>query len=78
MLEVVVRDTDAERAALMANTLVQVLIEQNEALQTSRFSSSEAVSYTHLTLPLYPGLSLGDVEVVVAAAAEALAAAGGG
>jgi succinoglycan biosynthesis transport protein ExoP len=41
LLEVVVRDTDAERAALMANTLVQVLIEQNEALQTSRFSSSE-------------------------------------
>ena len=28
-----------------------------------------------VTLPLYPGLSLGDVEVVVAAAAEALAAA---
>ena len=41
LLEVVVRDTDPERAALMANTLVQVLIEQNEALQTSRFSSSE-------------------------------------
>jgi len=41
LLEVVIRDTDPERAALMANTLVQVLIEQNEALQTSRFSSSE-------------------------------------
>ena len=41
LLEVIVRDTDPERAALMANTLVQVLIEQNEALQTSRFSSSE-------------------------------------
>ena len=41
LMEVVIRDTDPERAALMANTLVQVLIEQNEALQTSRFSSSE-------------------------------------
>ena len=41
LLEVVIRDTDPERAALMANTLVQVLIEQNDALQTSRFSSSE-------------------------------------
>ena len=41
LLEVIIRDTDPERAALMANTLVQVLIEQNDALQTSRFSSSE-------------------------------------
>jgi capsular exopolysaccharide synthesis family protein len=41
LLQVIIRDTDPERAALMANTLVQVLIEQNEALQTSRFSSSE-------------------------------------
>ncbi len=41
LLEVVIRDTDPERAALIANTLVQVLIDQNEALQSSRFSSSE-------------------------------------
>lgn len=41
LLEVTIRDTDPERAALMANTLVQVLIEQNDALQSSRFSSSE-------------------------------------
>lgn len=41
LLQVTIRDTDAERAALIANTLVQVLIEQNDALQASRFSSSE-------------------------------------
>lgn len=41
LLQVTVRDTDPQRAALSANTLVEVLIEQNEALQVSRFSSSE-------------------------------------
>ncbi len=41
LLQVTIRDTDAERAALIANTLVQVLIEQNDALQASRFSSTE-------------------------------------
>lgn len=41
LLQVTVRDTDPQRAALTANTLVEVLIEQNEALQISRFSSSE-------------------------------------
>jgi capsular exopolysaccharide synthesis family protein len=41
LLEVTVRDTDAQRAALTANVLVEVLIEYNEALQKSRFSSSE-------------------------------------
>ncbi len=41
MLEVTVRDTDPQVAALMANVLVEVLIEYNEALQMSRFSSSE-------------------------------------
>ena len=41
LLEVSVRDTDAQRAALTANVLVEVLIEYNEALQKSRFSSSE-------------------------------------
>ena len=41
MLEVTVRDTDPQVAALMANILVEVLIDYNEALQMSRFSSSE-------------------------------------
>lgn len=41
LLEVSVRDTDPVRAALTANVLVEVLIEYNEALQKSRFSSSE-------------------------------------
>jgi capsular exopolysaccharide synthesis family protein len=41
LLQVTVRDTDPQRAALAANKLVEVLIEQNEALQISRFSSSE-------------------------------------
>ena len=35
---------------------------------------TDDVAAREVTLPLYPGLSLGDVEVVVAAAAEALAA----
>ncbi|MFO7664001.1 MAG: polysaccharide biosynthesis tyrosine autokinase [Chloroflexota bacterium] len=41
LLQVTVRDSDPQRAALVANTLVEVLINQNEALQISRFSSSE-------------------------------------
>lgn len=41
LLEVTVRDTDASRAALTANAIVEVLIEYNETLQKSRFSSSE-------------------------------------
>jgi capsular exopolysaccharide synthesis family protein len=41
LLEITVRDTDPVQAALIANTLVQVLIEQNDALQMSRFSSFE-------------------------------------
>lgn len=41
LMQVTVRDTDPQQAALIANTLVEVLIEQNEALQISRFSSSE-------------------------------------
>lgn len=41
LLQVTVRDSDPQRAALIANTLVEVLISQNEALQASRFSSSE-------------------------------------
>lgn len=41
LLEVTVRDTDPQVAALIANVLVEVLIDYNEALQMSRFSSSE-------------------------------------
>jgi capsular exopolysaccharide synthesis family protein len=41
LLEVTVRDSDPEQAALIANTLVEVLIGQNETLQASRFASSE-------------------------------------
>lgn len=41
LLEVSVRDTDAQRAALTANAIVEVLVDYNEALQKSRFSSSE-------------------------------------
>ncbi|CUS04194.2 conserved protein of unknown function [Candidatus Promineifilum breve] len=41
LLEVTVRDTDPQQAALVANVLVEVLIEYNEALQLSRFASSE-------------------------------------
>lgn len=41
LLEVTVHDTDPQRAALTANVLVEVLIDYNEALQKSRFSSSE-------------------------------------
>ncbi len=37
---------------------------------------TEAVAARQVTLPLYPGLTPGDIETVVAAAAEALAAAG--
>ncbi len=41
LLEVTVRDSDANRAALIANTLVDVLISQNDTLQSNRFISSE-------------------------------------
>ena len=41
LLEVTVRDSNAQRAALIANTLVEVLITQNDSLQATRFSSSE-------------------------------------
>ncbi|MDX1664344.1 MAG: polysaccharide biosynthesis tyrosine autokinase [Candidatus Promineifilaceae bacterium] len=41
LLQVTVRSTDPERAALIANTLVAVLIEHNNLLQSQRFTSSE-------------------------------------
>jgi capsular exopolysaccharide synthesis family protein len=41
LLEVKVTDSDPERAALTANSLIEVFIEHNENLQMSRFASSE-------------------------------------
>lgn len=41
LLELTVSASDPEQAALIANTLVDVLIAQNDALQSSRFSSTE-------------------------------------
>ncbi|MFQ5419995.1 MAG: polysaccharide biosynthesis tyrosine autokinase [Anaerolineae bacterium] len=41
LLVVTVRDTDPQQAALIANTIVEALIEQNDKLQASRFSASE-------------------------------------
>jgi len=41
LIQVTARDSKPERAELIANQIVDVLINQNEALQTSRFSASE-------------------------------------
>lgn len=41
IINLTVEDTDARRAALIADTLVQVLIEQNEILQAGRYKESE-------------------------------------
>jgi polysaccharide biosynthesis transport protein len=41
LIQVTVEDKDPERAAEIANTLVKVFLEQNEAVQASRFASSE-------------------------------------
>jgi polysaccharide biosynthesis transport protein len=41
LLEVTVRANEAPQAALIANTLVEVLIERNNELQSSRFAVSE-------------------------------------
>lgn len=40
-VQLTVRDTDPERAALIANGLVKVLIDQNEQLQSVRYISAE-------------------------------------
>ncbi|MEW5829543.1 MAG: polysaccharide biosynthesis tyrosine autokinase [Chloroflexota bacterium] len=42
IINLAIRDTDRQRAALIAETLVQVLIEQNEVLQAGRYAESEA------------------------------------
>jgi non-specific protein-tyrosine kinase len=41
IINVTVNDTDPRRAALIADTLVQVLVEQNEVLQAGRYADSE-------------------------------------
>ena len=41
LLEITVRANNPERAANIANTLVDVLIQHNDQLQSSRFASSE-------------------------------------
>ncbi|WP_152974012.1 polysaccharide biosynthesis tyrosine autokinase [Levilinea saccharolytica] len=41
LIQVTVEDSDANRAALIANSLISVLIDQNEIIQASRFAASE-------------------------------------
>ncbi len=41
LIQVTVEDSDANRAALIANSLISVLIDQNEVIQASRFAASE-------------------------------------
>ena len=41
IIEVIIEDQDPRRAADIANVLVDVLIEQNETLQTGRYASTE-------------------------------------
>jgi len=41
LISLQVEDTSPERAALIANTLVEVLIEQNDNLQSSRYKANE-------------------------------------
>lgn len=42
VLDVTVSDSDAERTALIANSLIDVFINYNESLQTSRYEASES------------------------------------
>ncbi|MEA3349507.1 MAG: Wzz/FepE/Etk N-terminal domain-containing protein, partial [Chloroflexota bacterium] len=42
LIELSVEDTDTEQAALVANTIIDVFAEQNQALQASRFAESKA------------------------------------
>ena len=49
LLEVTVRTNDSEQAALVANTLVNVLIERNNTLQTGRFAASEESLQAQIT-----------------------------
>ena len=49
LIEVSVEDTDPQQAALIANTLVAVFAEQNQALQASRYAESKASLEEQLT-----------------------------
>ncbi len=49
LIEVSVEDKDPERAAVIANLLVDVFSQQNEALQTARFAESKASLQEQLT-----------------------------
>jgi capsular exopolysaccharide synthesis family protein len=42
VIQLTIEDVSAERAAAIANTLLAKLIEQNEAIQSSRFTATEA------------------------------------
>jgi len=48
IINVAVEDTSAQRAALIADTVVQVLIEQNEVLQAGRYAENEASLNTQI------------------------------
>lgn len=41
LIQIIVQDDEPNKAAEIANTLVKVFLEQNEALQSSRFASTE-------------------------------------
>jgi len=41
MIEVFVRDMNPEQAALIANSMIDIFVDYNDSLQTSRFSDSE-------------------------------------
>ena len=49
LLEVTVNTNDPEQAALVANTLVDVLIERNNTLQSGRFTASEESLQAQIT-----------------------------
>ena len=49
VLDLTVMDNDAERTAEIANTLVDVFIEYNESLQTSRYEASESSLLAQIT-----------------------------
>ena len=49
VIEVSVRDLDPERAALIANSLIDVFIEYNDSLQNSRFVKSEESLQAQIT-----------------------------
>lgn len=49
ILTIVVEDTNPEQVANFANNMVQVLIEQNDNLQTGRYSATEDTLRTQIT-----------------------------